>query len=283
MHLTHAITNSPLSHSVAELCHDYTESLIRSRQLFRGIVHLQTAITKVQAHPLQLTSVHSDLTQLCLIAKCPKPALPSLDTDFNDISKENKSFDVKYFLQYYYYGGMLYASLKNFERALYFFEIAITTPSMAISSIVLESYKKFILISLIQHGKIKSLPKYTSQAVTRHIKQMVVAYTDLAAAYSTFSIHKVTLVVREHSDQYLSDTNMGLVKQVIASLYKKNIQRLTKTFLTLSLEDMANRIQLESKEDAEQYILNMVSSPALLGATCERDLQHNRCALNAAD
>lgn len=222
-------------------------------------MHLQTAIEKVQAHPLQLTSVHSDLAQLCLIAKCPKPALQLLDVDFNDIAKENKSFDVKYFLQYYYYGGMLYASLKQWERSLYFFEIAITTPSMAISSIVLESYKKFILISLIHHGKVKSLPKYTSQAVTRHIKQMVTAYTDLAAAYSTFSIHKVTLAVREHSDQYLSDTNMGLVKQVIASLYKKNIQRLTKTFLTLSLEDMANRIQLESAEDAEQYVLNMVS------------------------
>ena len=222
-------------------------------------MHLQTAIGKVQAHEQQLTSVHSDLAQLCLIAKCPKPALQFLDIDFNDISKENKAFDVKYFLQYYYYGGMIYASLKQFDRALYFFEIALTTPSMAISSIILESYKKFVLISLIQHGKIKSLPKYTSQAVTRHIRQMATAYTDLAQAYSTFSIHKVSLAISEHSDQYLSDTNMGLVKQVIASLYKKNIQRLTKTFLTLSLEDMANRIQLASKEEAEQYILNMVS------------------------
>lgn len=56
------------------------------------------------------------------MAKCPKPALQFLDADFNDISKENKNFDVKFFLQYYYYGGMIYASLKNFERALYFFE-----------------------------------------------------------------------------------------------------------------------------------------------------------------
>lgn len=192
------------------------------------------------------------------MAKCPKPALQFLDVDFNDISKENKSFDVKYFLQYYYYGGMIYACLKKFERALYFFENAITTPALAISSIVIESYKKYILISLILHGKVKVLPKYTSQIVTRHIKQMVTAYTDLALAYGTFSIHKVSLVISEHSEQYLNDTNMGLIKQVIASLYKKNIQRLTKTFLTLSLKDMANRIQLSSKEEAEQYILNMV-------------------------
>jgi COP9 signalosome complex subunit 3 len=52
---------------------------------------------------------------------------------------------------------------------------------------------------------------------------------------------------------------MGLVKQVLASLYKKNIQRLTKTFLTLSLSDVASRVQLSGPSDAEKYILNMVS------------------------
>lgn len=60
-----------------------------------------------------------------------------------------------------------------------------------------------------------------------------------------------TLICRE--------SNMGLVKQVLASLYKKNIQRLTKTFLTLSLSDVASRVQLSGPSDAEKYILNMVS------------------------
>lgn len=46
--------------------------------------------------------------------------------------------------------------------------------------------------------------------------------------------------------------------QVLASLYKNNIQRLTKTFLTLSLADVASRVQLSSPAEAEKYILNMV-------------------------
>lgn len=193
------------------------------------------------------------------MTKCVKPALQFLDVDFNEISKENKSFDVRYFLQYYYYGGMIYASLKKYERALFFFEVAITVPSQAVSMIVVESYKKYILISLILHGKLKGLPKYTSQIVTRHIRQMVPQYTELVTAYSTYSIHKINQVVNEYRSQFIADSNLGLVKQCVASLYKKNIQRLTKTFLTLSLADMANRIKLASKEEAEQYILNMVS------------------------
>lgn len=51
---------------------------------------------------------------------------------------------------------------------------------------------------------------------------------------------------------------MGLVKQCLVSLHKKNIQRLTKTFLTLSLSDMASRVQLSSAKEAEAYILRMV-------------------------
>ena len=49
---------------------------------------------------------------------------------------------------------MIYAALKNYERSLYFFEVALTTPASAISHIMLESYKKYILVSLILQGKV---------------------------------------------------------------------------------------------------------------------------------
>jgi COP9 signalosome complex subunit 3 len=51
---------------------------------------------------------------------------------------------------------------------------------------------------------------------------------------------------------------MGLVKQCLSSLHKKNIQRLTKTFMTLSLNDMANKVQLPNAKKAEKQILDMV-------------------------
>ena len=54
------------------------------------------------------------------------------------------------------------------------------------------------------------------------------------------------------------DSNLGLVKQVVSSLYKRNIQRLTQTFVTLSLQDIADTVQLESSKEAELYILRMV-------------------------
>lgn len=54
-------------------------------------------------------------------------------------------------------------------ESLFVFQ-AITTPAMAVSHIMLEAYKKYILVSLILHGKVQQLPKYTSQIVGRFIK-----------------------------------------------------------------------------------------------------------------
>lgn len=114
----------------------------------------------------------------------------------------NEGHDVKYFLQYYYYGGIIYAILKNYERSIYFFQVALTTPSMAISHIMLESYKKYILVSLILYGKVPSLPKYTSQVISRFIKPLSQPYTDLASAYASNNVDEIAVVINKHNDVY---------------------------------------------------------------------------------
>lgn len=44
--------------------------------------------------------------------------------------------------------------MKNYERALYFYEVALSTPALTMSYIMLEAYKKFILVSLILNGRV---------------------------------------------------------------------------------------------------------------------------------
>uniref|UniRef100_A0A3B4FCS1 COP9 signalosome complex subunit 3 n=1 Tax=Pundamilia nyererei TaxID=303518 RepID=A0A3B4FCS1_9CICH len=200
----------------------------------RGVVVLKQAIDKMQMNTNQLTSVHADLCQLCLLAKCFKPALPFLEVDMMDICKENGAYDAKHFLCYYYYGGMIYTGLKNFERALYFYEQAITTPAMAVSHIMLEAYKKYILVSLILHGKVQQLPKYTSQIVGRFIKM---------AGFCPFT---------------RSDIGFSSV-------------RTPQTFLTLSLQDMASRVQLSGPQEAEKYVLHMIEDGEIYASINQKD------------
>lgn len=59
------------------------------------------------------------------------------------------------------------------------------------------------------------------------------------------------------------DNNLGLVMQVVSSMYKRNIQRLTQTYLTLSLQDIANTVQLRGPKEAEMHVLQMVGGDLL--------------------
>ena len=103
------------------------------------------------------------------------------------------------------------------------------------------------------------------------MKPLSHAYVDLSNAYATSSSDEVRNVINKHRDQFIRDTNMGLVKLVISSLYKKNIQRLTKTFLTLSLADVASRVQLSGPAEAEKYILNMIKSGEIFASINQKD------------
>jgi len=255
----------------ADLCHKYTQSLVEKKQPMRGIIFLVRAVGKIQLIQSQLTSIHADLCKLCLMSKCMKPALQFLDVDIIEISKESGQFDAKSFLLYYYYGAMIYLALKNYKRALFFFEIAVTTPSMAVSHIMLEAYKKYVLVSLILHGKVPVLPRYTSHIVSRYIRPLCQPYHELASAYSSCSSAELSAVVARHSDIFIRDRNQGLVRQCTVAMYKKNIQRLTKTFMTLSLTDMSNRVQLTTKADAEKYVLHMIEDGEIFATINQRD------------
>lgn len=136
---------------------------------------------------------------------------------------------------------------------------------------MLEAYKKYILISLILHGKVIPIPKYSSQVISRFMKPLSAAYHELSSAYNTSNSDDVRNIVNKYRDSFIRDTNMGLVKQVLSSLYKKNIQRLTKTFLTLSLADVASRVQLAGPADAEKYILNMIKSGEIFASINQKD------------
>lgn len=257
--------------SFAELCHMVTALLVEQKQALRGITLMTKAIKKIQLFDSQLTSVHADLCQLCLLAKCFKPALEILEIDITAISQEGGQMDAKYFLLYYYYGGMIYLAVRNLERSLYCFEVAVTTPALAVSHIMLEAYKKYILVSLLLNGKVQNIPKYASQVVTRFIKPLSQPYHELANAFCSNSSTELCATAAKHHETFNRDHNVGLVKQVVSMLHKKNIQRLTKTFLTLSLSDVASRVQLAGPCDAERYILHMIEDGQIYATINQKD------------
>ena len=102
------------------------------------------------------------------------------------------------------------------------------------------------------------LPKYTSQVVSRLLKPMTAIHHEIATVFATNKPSSLEAILTKHQEVLQRENNWGLAKQVQQSLYKKIIQRLTQTFLTLSLSDMALRVQLSSVAEAEKLVLTMV-------------------------
>ncbi|CAN1273288.1 COP9 signalosome complex subunit 3 [Linum perenne] len=205
------------------ICKKFKDHVMLIEAPLRGVAPLQTAVRKIQSSSEHLTSLHPDFLQLCLLTKCYRTGLSLLDDDVFEVDQPRDIF------LYCYYGGMICIGQKHFQKALELLHNVVTAPMTSINAIAVEAYKKYALVSLIHHGQFSSsLPKYTSSAAQRNLKN------------------------------FCQDNNLGLVKQVVSSMYKRNIQRLTQTYLTLSLQDIANTVHLNSAKDAEMRVLQMV-------------------------
>ncbi|CAK9176113.1 unnamed protein product, partial [Ilex paraguariensis] len=116
-----------------------------------------------------------------------------------------------------------------------------------------------------------SFPKYTSSVAQRNLKNICQPYLELANSYSTGKISELETFVQTNTEKFEIDNNLGLVKQVVSSMYKRNIQRLTQTYLTLSLQDIANTVQLNSPKEAEMHVLQMIQDGEIYATINQKD------------
>jgi len=247
-----------------EIAHTVQRRAHKSQRYLGSLKLLLKGVRKLQPASSYLTPLHVYLLQNAILARCYHVVEAVLDETPTDIDPDVTHFSITHFLQYCYYGAIAYIGLKRFNAALQLLQLAITAPAMALSAIVYECHKKFILCSLIQDGKVRQVPKHASQMVTRTLKMLThPAYNELVTAYSTNSTDELHKVAEKHVAEFQSDNNFGLVKQVIQSLYSRNILRTTKVYLTLSLSDIKESAALTSEAEVESRILSMIEDGAL--------------------
>ncbi|XP_058187613.1 COP9 signalosome complex subunit 3 [Rhododendron vialii] len=248
------------------LCKRFKDQVMQLEAPIRGVAPLLTAIRKLQSSSEQLTTLHPDFLLLCVLAKCYKTGLCVLEDDIFEVDQP------KDFFLYCYYGGMICIGQKRYRKALELLHNVVTAPMSSINAIAVEAYKKYILVSLIHLGQFStSFPKYTSSVAQRNLKKFSEPYIDLVTCYGNGKISELEAYVEENRDKFENDHNLGLVKQVVSSMYKQNIQRLTQTYLTLSLQDIANTVQLNSPKEAEMHVLQMIQDGEIYATINQKD------------
>ncbi|CAF2347476.1 unnamed protein product [Brassica napus] len=254
------------SEKFVTLCKRFKDRVLELEDPLRGVAPLVSAVLKVQVSAKCLTALHPDCLQLCLQAKSYKAGFSVLSDDILEVDQPRD------FYLYCYYGGMICIGLKRFQKASELLYNVVTAPMYQLNAIALEAYKKYILVNLIHSGQFSnSVPKCASTAAQRHLKSWCIPYNEVGNRYNDGEISELEAVVVAHSSDFEQDNNLGLVRQAVASLYKRNILRLTQKYLTLSLQDIANMVQLANAKEAETHVLQMIQDGQIHALINQKD------------
>eukprot|EP01126_Amoeba_proteus_P026396 TRINITY_DN2613_c0_g2_i1.p1 TRINITY_DN2613_c0_g2~~TRINITY_DN2613_c0_g2_i1.p1 ORF type:complete len:302 (+),score=49.76 TRINITY_DN2613_c0_g2_i1:89-994(+) len=181
----------------ALVCHKLVENCRETNQAIRAVRPLLLAISKI-APAEHITPQHADFVLACILAKTYKVAIPILDRFDYKIDPNTTAVKGEHVRLFLFYGGICYISQKQYSKALQYFENVISAPAYAVSAIMVEAYKKYLLVSLIHLGEVRSLPRYTTPSVTRLCKELCIPYEELCNAFSVRSVQDIEKVVNNH-------------------------------------------------------------------------------------
>mmetsp|Transcript_23598 Transcript_23598/g.42642 ORF Transcript_23598/g.42642 Transcript_23598/m.42642 type:complete len:442 (-) Transcript_23598:74-1399(-) len=254
------------------VCKHFAQMAIESGQtaMLKSLLPLRSALEKLRENPETLTSVHAEFIRVCLKAKVYDLATDVLDQPIFDISvtggnSSNSSASAgqltpQGFLSYFYYGALVRIGTREYLKAIQMLLVVLTCPTSCLSAIQADAYKKYVLVSLKVHGEVKPLPVYSSHILQSYAKSSGHYVQELVEAVKTSDTAAAQRLLTDKRTQIEADQNIGLVKQVISSMQRHKIKLLTKTYLTLSLAEIAVEVGMEATQiaEAEALVFNMI-------------------------
>jgi len=235
---------------------------------------LGVAVEKFRSSPDVLTPIHSEYLRACLKAKAYHLPVSLLNQPIYDLCGPSVGFygpmapvresngvyncgiTPEEYLAFWFYGALIWIGLKEFLKAQNMLLMALICPSQSLSTIQADAYKKYVLVGLIlssrvdHSGKIPELPKYTSSCMHRLSKH---------GAYDLQPQGDFIKLLEAKTEDLTRDRNFGLAKQVIATLKRRKISVLTRTYLTLSIDEIRTKVSDQWETvDVEGLLFEMV-------------------------
>ncbi|KAF8885334.1 hypothetical protein BD779DRAFT_1533952 [Infundibulicybe gibba] len=222
-----------------------------------AIQPLYNLVTRYPYDSSYLTTIHPIFILTCVSTRYFAHALPVLENPITNIDTGLSDLHYNDSLVYHYTGGVALAALQRWAQAEEYFEICITGPGTVPSAIQLEALKKLRLVQLISRGKTGTLPKYTHQLLPRALKNT--PYHAFANAYP-HNPEQLCAIFENHRLTFAHEKTTGLIIQAIERAPRWVLKKLTATYVTLGLADIARAIRMDSEHDVRGLILSMIES-----------------------
>ena len=266
----------------ADVCRMFAQTAVDLETFAEGIEPLLRACHVVANGESILTPSHQEVIRLCLKCRQLDVAKSLLDAPIFGVNPVTTGLVPKDFLLYFYYGGMAYAACKEWALSMDFFTQCINTPADGLSSIVVEAHKYWTLVSLfLQKGpapaqgwKKNNTIGGTPIAVSTSLEQTNKLYVNLnkelleASEGKAGSEKKCNTFIEDNVMTFTEDRTIGLVRQAQTWIYRRRMQRLTATYLTLSISAIAS-VTGVVESDVEPSIRAMIEDGSIYASVDE--------------
>lgn len=222
---------------------------------------LREAAEKLAPAPHFLVPTQADFLATCLQAKCYRLAARWIRQHRRlqlDVNKTAITASDVHLI--YHYSALVFIGVKDYRAALQSCRLALSVPAPAPGSffnVAVATYKVFILLHLLVTGKSPPPLKFSSYQSSR-MRKVASEYVELAHAYENNDREQTRKILESNRDHFDKQSHLGLVKQVSNALTKQLIVRLTNSFVTMKMEDVASRAGLSSPQEAQTVILEMI-------------------------
>jgi COP9 signalosome complex subunit 3 len=207
----------------------------------------------------------------------PKPKYPcslglpgySYITHDSGLTQKLRYQDV---LEYFLFSGTIYIASQQWGRALDVLESAVTYPvrDSTVSKIMVEAYKKWVLVNVLLRGKTGNLPRTTNNQAAKLFHAIAKPYDVVANLFESASAARLYAEVQCGHEIWREDRNTGLMMLVLASYQKFQIRNLADVYRTISISDVTRMTvsaetgeTLPSDQATETLIAHMIGSGEL--------------------
>ncbi|KFY09060.1 hypothetical protein V492_05656 [Pseudogymnoascus sp. VKM F-4246] len=185
-----------------------------------------------------------------------------------------KKITIQDILEYFSFAGSILIGLEQWENAAEYLENVITYPvrGIAVSKIMVEAYKKWILVKVLLAGKAPAVPANTNSNSTKAFHTLGKPYDMVAGLFEVGSAPRLNAEIAAGMSIWSGDGNAGLMRVVLGAYQKHQIRRLSSLYETIPVSYISENtvsaetgVGLESQGAVENLIRSMISQGELRG------------------
>lgn len=287
------------------------------QQLSASLAPISSAILRLDPTGSTLTSTHLLLVRSALKANAFAPAAVVLDKHvlqflgtvttpllgylcsedlpsqaFVNVVQGNTSTLVyRDIMEYFLLRGTIYIGLGLWGKAFESLENVVTYPSKdhGVSKIMVEAYKKWVLVGVLYEGVPPKLPATASTHASKTYHVLGKGYDTLATLFETASADRLRAEAQVGFTTWQEDGNLGLVETFLAAYQQWQIRRLAKIYSVISISEVtqittsAQSGALQPSDDATLALVSGLIADGSLDATITRPVGSSGVLTYAGD